>query len=112
MAYGDRKSGRVDFERGIPVYMTRCVASERVYQTWNDAQMRSEMRKVGAEYISAWDVMCNADGCLTRLGERPEDVVASDQHHLTESGSTFIIQSIKDKIVPVGAPRLDPPSGL
>jgi len=21
MAYGDRKSGRVDFERGIPVYM-------------------------------------------------------------------------------------------
>lgn len=75
-------------------------SSERVYRTWDDAQMRSEMTKVGAEYISAWDVMCNADGCLTRLGEKPEDVVASDQHHLTESGSSFLIQSIKDKIVP------------
>lgn len=73
---------------------------ERVYRTWDDAQMRSETTKVGAEYISAWDVMCNADGCLTRLGEKPEDVVASDQHHLTESGSSFLIQSIKDKIVP------------
>jgi peptidoglycan/LPS O-acetylase OafA/YrhL len=80
-------------------------SSERVYRTWNDAQMRSEMTKLGAEYISAWDVMCNADGCLTRLGEKPEDVVASDQHHLTESGSTFLIQSIKDQIMPAGAPR-------
>jgi peptidoglycan/LPS O-acetylase OafA/YrhL len=87
-------------------------SSQRVYQTWDDAQMRSEITKVGADYISAWDVMCNADGCLTRLGENPEDVVASDQHHLTESGSMFIIQSIKDQIMPVGAPRFDPPSGL
>jgi len=80
-------------------------SSQRVYQTWNDAQMRSEMTKLGAEYISAWDAMCDADGCLTRLGEKPEDVVASDQHHLTESGSAFLIQSIKDQIMPVGAPR-------
>jgi peptidoglycan/LPS O-acetylase OafA/YrhL len=85
--------------------------SQRVYQTWNDAQMRSTLMGDGAEYISAWDAMCDKDGCLTRLGKKPEDIVASDQHHLTESGSTFIIQSIKDKIVPVGV-RSDPPSGL
>jgi peptidoglycan/LPS O-acetylase OafA/YrhL len=85
--------------------------SQRVYQTWNDAQMRSTLMGDGAEYISAWDAMCDKDGCLTRLGEKPEDLVASDQHHLTESGSTFIIQSIKDTIVPVGAPGFDPPSG-
>ena len=110
------------WKRGLPNEVVRYLvihhaliparSSERVYQTWDDAQMRSEMTKVGAEYISAWDVMCNADGCLTRLGENPEDVVASDQHHLTERGSTFIIQSIKDKIVPIGAPKLDPSSGL
>ena len=79
--------------------------SQRVYQTWDDAQMRSELMGGGAEYISAWDAMCDKDGCLARLGEKPEDIVASDQHHLTESGSTFLIQSIKDKILPVGAPR-------
>jgi peptidoglycan/LPS O-acetylase OafA/YrhL len=79
--------------------------SQRVYQSWDDAQMRSALMGVGAEYVSAWDAMCDKDGCLTRLGEKPEDIVASDQHHLTESGSTFLIQSIKDKILPVGAPR-------
>jgi peptidoglycan/LPS O-acetylase OafA/YrhL len=80
-------------------------SSQRVYQTWNDAQTQSVITKAGAEYISAWDVMCNADGCLTRLGDHPQDVVASDQHHLTESGSIFMIQSIKDRIMPAAAPR-------
>ena len=103
------------WKRGLPNEVLRyfvmhhalipALSSQRVYQTWDDAQMRSTIIKVGAEYISAWDVMCNADGCLTRLGEKPEDIVASDQHHLTESGSTFLVQSIKDKIVPEGAPK-------
>jgi peptidoglycan/LPS O-acetylase OafA/YrhL len=80
-------------------------SSQRVYQSWDDAQMRSAVVGVGAEYISAWDVFCDADGCLTRLGEKPEDIVASDVHHLTESGSKFLIESIRDKIAPVGSPR-------
>jgi peptidoglycan/LPS O-acetylase OafA/YrhL len=80
-------------------------SSQRVYQSWDDAEMRAAIVKLGAEYISAWDVMCNADGCLTRLGEGPDDIVASDQHHLTESGSTFLVQSIEDKILPEGAPK-------
>jgi hypothetical protein len=42
--------------------------------------------------------MCDKEGCLTRLGEQPEDVVASDQHHLTERGSKFLIERIKDEI--------------
>jgi len=78
---------------------------QRVYQLWNDTQMRSAIVDLGAEYISAWEAMCDADGCLTRLGEKPEDIIASDAHHLTENGSKFLIESIKDKIAPVGAPR-------
>jgi hypothetical protein len=74
---------------------------QRVYRSWDDAEMRSALMAVGAEYISAWDVMCDGDGCLTRLGERPQDVVASDQHHLTELGSNFLIAAIKDKIAPM-----------
>jgi peptidoglycan/LPS O-acetylase OafA/YrhL len=80
-------------------------SSQRVYRTWNDSEMRSAIMQIGAQYISAWDVMCDSNGCLTRLGEKAEDIVVSDQHHLTESGSTFLIQSIKDAIVPVGALR-------
>ena len=79
--------------------------SQRVYRSWDDAQMRPALMEVGAEYISAWDAMCDKDGCLTRLGEQPEDVVASDQHHLTERGSKFLIETIKDEIAPLGAAR-------
>jgi peptidoglycan/LPS O-acetylase OafA/YrhL len=79
--------------------------SQRVYRSWDDAQMRSELMEAGAEYISAWDAMCDKDGCLTRLGEQPEDVVASDQHHLTEAGSKFLIETIKAEIAPLGAAR-------
>ena len=80
-------------------------SSHRVYQVWNEVQMRSALAGLGAEYISAWDAMCDSEGCLTRLGEKAEDVVASDQSHLTESGSTFLIRSISEKIVPMGASR-------
>jgi peptidoglycan/LPS O-acetylase OafA/YrhL len=77
-------------------------SSQRVYRSWDDAQMGSALMEIGAEYISAWDILCGGDGCLTRLGERPQDVVVSDQHHLTEPGSKFLIAAIKDKITPMG----------
>jgi hypothetical protein len=49
---------------------------------------------LGAEFISAWDTMCNTDGCLTRTGDAARDITASDQVHLTEKGSAFLVQSI------------------
>ncbi len=103
------------WKRGLPSEMLRYFAMhhaliperflQRVYRSWDDAQMRSALMEVGAEYISAWDAMCDKEGCLTRLGERPEDIVASDQHHLTERGSKFLIESIKNEIAPLEALR-------
>jgi peptidoglycan/LPS O-acetylase OafA/YrhL len=79
--------------------------SQRVFRVWDDTQMRSALTEFGAIYISAWDAMCDKDGCLTRLGERPEDITASDQHHLTERGSKFLIKAIKDEIAPLEVVR-------
>ena len=59
---------------------------------------------LGAEFISAWDTMCNADGCLTRIGDTAKDISASDQVHLTEKASVFLIQSIIDKVLRGQAP--------
>jgi hypothetical protein len=42
--------------------------------------------------------MCNADGCLTRIGDTTRDISASDQVHLTEKASVFLIQSILDEL--------------
>jgi hypothetical protein len=38
--------------------------------------------------------MCNADGCLARIGDSAKDISASDQVHLTERGSVFLVRSI------------------
>jgi hypothetical protein len=42
MAYGDRKSGRVDFERGIPVYMMG------IDGTWRRDCMMIDVSQTGA----------------------------------------------------------------
>lgn len=42
MAYGDRKSGRVDFERGIPVYMMG------IDGTWRRDCMMVDVSQTGA----------------------------------------------------------------
>ena len=64
-----------------------------------DAVMREALVPRGAEFISARDVLCNDEGCLTRLGDAASDITASDQVHLTEKASVFLIQSIIDRML-------------
>src|SRR5258708_14738246 len=45
MAYGDRKSGRVDFERGIPVYMMGIAG------TWRRDCMMLDVSQTGARLL-------------------------------------------------------------
>jgi len=54
---------------------------------------------LGAEFISVWDTLCNADGCLARIGDTAKDISASDQVHLTEKASVFLMQSIIDQVL-------------
>jgi peptidoglycan/LPS O-acetylase OafA/YrhL len=61
--------------------------------------LRGKLAGSGAEFISVWDAMCNADGCLTRIGDTAKDISASDQVHLTEKGSVFLVQSIIDEVL-------------
>jgi len=70
-----------------------------------DAKMREALVPAGAEFISAWDVLCNDEGCLTRLGADASDITASDQVHLTEKASVFLVQAIIDRILTPGTPR-------
>jgi hypothetical protein len=64
-----------------------------------DRRMRAAMVPEGAKFISARDVLCNADGCLARLGAKASDLSASDQGHLTEEGSVFLVQSIIGRVL-------------
>ena len=68
--------------------------SDRAAADSSGARLREKLVPLGAEFISVWDTMCNADGCLARIGDTAGDISASDQVHLTEKGSIFLVQSI------------------
>jgi len=64
-----------------------------------DNLMRAKLVPLGAEFISAREEMCNAEGCLIRIGDGAGDIINSDQAHLTEKGSEFLIGAIIDRIL-------------
>jgi len=73
--------------------------AQAVSTNWYDAKMRDALVPLGAHFISAWEAMCNAQGCLTRVGADADDITASDQVHLTEKGSVFLVQAIIDDVL-------------
>ena len=64
-----------------------------------DAVMRAKLEPLGAQFISASDVFCNQEGCLSRIGDTAKDISVSDQVHVTEKGSVYLIQSIIDEVL-------------
>jgi peptidoglycan/LPS O-acetylase OafA/YrhL len=78
--------------------------SDRAERDGTAAALREKLAPAGAEFISAWDALCNAQGCLTRIGDSAADISASDQIHLTEKGSAYLIESVIDRVLGAQAP--------
>jgi hypothetical protein len=70
-----------------------------VSSNWYDSVMREKLVPAGAEFISAWEALCNTDGCLTRAGPSAGDISASDQVHLTDKGSVALISAVIDRLL-------------
>jgi peptidoglycan/LPS O-acetylase OafA/YrhL len=97
------------WKRGLPSEVLRYFMLHRTLNperspsasppTAYDAVMRARLKPLGAEFISASDVFCNAQGCLTRIGDAAGDLTASDQVHLTEKASVLLIESIIDRLL-------------
>jgi peptidoglycan/LPS O-acetylase OafA/YrhL len=57
-----------------------------------DAVMRAWALPPGYRYFSVKDVLCNADGCLTRVGSNlAMDLVVWDYGHLTQAGADYVV---------------------
>jgi peptidoglycan/LPS O-acetylase OafA/YrhL len=69
-----------------------------------DARMQSFSRNAAVDFISARDVLCNEDGCLTRVGPTADDVLTTDIIHLSEQGSKFLVGGIGDRLLGRPAP--------
>ncbi|MGR9162623.1 acyltransferase family protein [Rhizobium leguminosarum] len=75
-------------------YRLHSQLNDDIGQVDQDLKKRAEM--MGIEYFSAFDVLCNQEGCLTRLGDGHDDLVAWDYGHLTLAGSTYLTKAILD----------------
>jgi len=63
-----------------------------------DEQLAAFSKAEGVEYISARHVLCNPDGCKTRVGATADGVITTDAIHLSDAGSNFLIAAIGDRL--------------
>lgn len=63
-----------------------------------DRYFSEKMPQNGVIYISAYDAMCDARGCITRLSNNASELTSVDFGHLTVSGSLYLVEKLKDRI--------------
>lgn len=56
-----------------------------------DAALSELARRIGVNYISPVNILCNEDGCITKLGDTGDTLTAWDYGHLTDQGSRFLV---------------------
>lgn len=59
-----------------------------------DKALHEKANRLGIIYLSPFDELCNADGCLTRVGNNADDLLTWDSRHFTSSGSRFFINRV------------------
>ena len=65
-----------------------------------DERMEAFSKSAGTKYISAWHTLCNSEGCMTRVGPSASDVITTDNVHLSDAGSRFLIEGIRKNLFP------------
>ncbi|MDO8651354.1 MAG: acyltransferase family protein [Undibacterium sp.] len=56
-----------------------------------DAKMQHFCLERGIDYISPYLLLCNAEGCMTRVGDNVDSMMQFDVSHLTKKGSEFLV---------------------
>lgn len=59
-----------------------------------DSFMETEVPKLGVTYLSAYKLLCNAEGCLTKVGPKPSDLTAIDYGHLSPAASVYVVSHL------------------
>lgn len=70
---------------------------EKSVKSWDD-YLKVKVPELGASYVSIYDVLCNGEGCLTRLNGDVSDLPIVDFGHLSKDGAIYVIKKIKNSI--------------
>jgi peptidoglycan/LPS O-acetylase OafA/YrhL len=57
-----------------------------------DSKLQDLLRDSAATYVSAWQVFCDTEGCLTRTNSDPRAVTSWDYGHLTTSAGVYLLE--------------------
>jgi hypothetical protein len=81
-------------ERRLAAFPTRLERGLSPAPTLADRELRPLARRLGVRYLAPLDVLCNAEGCLARLGDGPDRLVVWDPSHFTDVGSAFVVAAV------------------
>lgn len=56
-----------------------------------DDQMRRFAGDHGVKYISLMSILCDKEGCLTRAGDRADQLIEFDSAHFSDAGSEYVV---------------------
>jgi hypothetical protein len=93
-----------DWYENVPTLLFKAIKSDPVHRVPTrlttglkpdfftvDKAMRAYAAKNSISYVSPTTILCNQDGCLTRLSDTNTSVVQLDRNHLTVSGSRYLV---------------------
>lgn len=63
----------------------------------NDRVMRGIAMRLGVEFVSVYDLLCDTEGCLTRLPGLDLEITASDAEHLTPRTAQYVMEKIFER---------------
>jgi len=78
------------FEHGYEIIPAR--TRYRLVQNDVDERMRMVAEKNGIQYISIQKMLCNSDGCLSRIGPDGMYLTAYDPGHVTRPAATYVAE--------------------
>jgi peptidoglycan/LPS O-acetylase OafA/YrhL len=81
--------------RPVPVRLSNFVPIDPAVEKY----LREAAVRFGARYISPMEALCNAEGCLVRVGDEPGDLMQFDDNHLSVAGSKFFVRSIARQVL-------------
>ena len=59
-----------------------------------DTLLRTVYAGQSVTYVSLGEILCDADGCLTHVGEGPDGIITGDYGHLTTPGAVYVAQRL------------------
>lgn len=78
-----------------PLYMK--YGLEKTMKGW-DEFFYENIPSIGVDYVSAYNVFCREDGCITRLSGDFTDLPVVDSGHLTKGGSIYLLRAISSSV--------------